>query len=148
MLGRAGQGGEMEAGDGTPHPRRGRRLPRTRLVEARDLGSLLYLAAALPTAAMLPEPRLAAFARTWTALHLKAHGRWARAESARVARMRGLPPDSAEAMAFLEDYLGNVRLAKLLVLHARRPLGWQPRLRLLGQEHLQHALAAGHGAVL
>ncbi len=148
MLGRAGQGSEMEAGDAAPHPRRGRRLPRTRLVEARDLGSLLYLAAALPAAAMLSEPRLAAVARTWTALHLKARGRWAQAESARVARLRGLAPDGPAAMAFLEDYLGNVRLAKLLVLHARRPLGWQPRLRLLGQEHLQHALAAGHGAVL
>ena len=51
-------------------------------------------------------------------------------------------------MAFFEDYLGNVRLAKLLVLHARRPCGWQPRLRLQGQEHLQRALVAGHGAVL
>jgi hypothetical protein len=47
MLGRAGQGSAMEAGDATPHLRRARRLPGTRLVETRDLGSLLYLAAAL-----------------------------------------------------------------------------------------------------
>jgi lauroyl/myristoyl acyltransferase len=136
----------MEADDLHPQWRRGMALPVARLVQARDLGSLLYLAAALPATALLPEQQLAALVRAWTPLHLNARARWARTESRRVARLRGVAPDDAQARAFFEEYLGNIRLAKLLVLLARRPHGWQ--LRLEGEERLQQALAAGRGAIL
>ena len=69
-------------------------------------------------------------------------------ERAYVARLRGLAPDGPEAERLFNAYLANARLAKLLVLRVRRPGGWCPRLRLEGEEHLQRALGAGHGAIL
>lgn len=138
----------MDLGDPAPRWRHGFSLPAARLVRIQDLGPLLHLAAALPVAVSLPEHRLAALAGAWTSLHGRMRRSWVRAESAKVARLRGLDPDHPDADRFFHAYLANVRLAKLQVLHARRPGGWRPRLRLEGEPLLARALAAGSGAIL
>jgi lauroyl/myristoyl acyltransferase len=66
----------------------------------------------------------------------------------RIRRMAGqkLPLSSPEALAgevvagFVEE---NMQLLK-----SYRPDGWEPEIRLLGEEHIAAALASGHGAVL
>jgi lauroyl/myristoyl acyltransferase len=148
MLSPERQDSDMASSDPEPRWRYGLNLPAARLMQARDLGLLLYLATAVPIMALLPEHRLPPVARAWTFLVRKARRRWAVAEAAYVARLRGLQPDGPEAEQFFGAYLAHVRLAKLLVLRARRPGGWHPRLRLEGEDHLRQALAAGRGAIL
>jgi lauroyl/myristoyl acyltransferase len=46
------------------------------------------------------------------------------------------------------DVMATYMEERLEILRAYRPGGWRPKLELQGREHLEAALAAGHGAVL
>lgn len=44
--------------------------------------------------------------------------------------------------------LANNHLLRLQGMRLYAPFGWRPRLRLVGREHIEHAIAAGKGAIL
>jgi lauroyl/myristoyl acyltransferase len=108
----------------------------------------------LSTLALLPFGILVAWCtpeRSWRYFG----GTLAHLQRPRVARLRGriravvgqrrlaMPIDVAAAA-----YLANLPLPKLLTLRLHAPRSPQLRVRLEGREHVERALAAGHGAIL
>lgn len=101
-----------------------------------------------PVAWLLPE-------RAWTPIgHLMSVAiarLWPGVTRTRTATLAGAlggrdigVPLAALRVAIMDGYMEE----RLEILRAHRPGGWQPRIRLVGREHLDAALASGRGAVL
>ncbi len=81
-----------------------------------------------------------AIARLWPGVTRERIATLQRALGARRIAM----PLSALRVAIMDGYMEE----RLQILRAHRPGGWRPRIRLIGREHLDAALAHGRGAVL
>lgn len=113
---------------------------------ADDLVIAASLAALLPAAWVLREPVWRGFCRMVARLPLLVD----RASLARNAKaiQECLGRDPAQAMRIAFDLQAAVYELRLQNLRGWRPDRWRPRMTLSGTEHVQGALAAGHGAVL
>jgi len=113
-----------------------------------DLFELMAIAVLTPIAWLLPP---AAWQPVGHAISVAIARLWPAVTRARVATLgaalRGHTIDLPLAdlrVAILDGYMEE----RLAILRAHRPGGWRPRLRLVGREHLEAALAGGTGGVL
>jgi lauroyl/myristoyl acyltransferase len=109
---------------------------------------LMAIAVLAPVAWLLPE-RL--WPRTGHVVSRAIAWLWPSVTRARVATLADALHGRTTVLgldelriAILDGYMEE----RLEILRAHRPGGWRPRLRLIGREHLEAALAAGRGAVL
>jgi lauroyl/myristoyl acyltransferase len=65
-----------------------------------------------------------------------------------LARALGPRASAVDLSRLRVDVMATYMEERLEILRAYRPGGWRPRLELEGREHLDAAVAAGHGAVL
>lgn len=122
--------------------------PRPPLFSRTDVFEVMTIAVLAPIAWLAPE-------RAWLplghVLSLAIAYAWPAVTRARVATLaRALGAQRVECttaalrVAIIDGYMEE----RLQILRAHRPGGWRPRLRFLGGEHLDAALARGRGAVL
>jgi lauroyl/myristoyl acyltransferase len=113
----------------------------------RDLYLLLYIPAIALFAWLLPERWWWPFACTVARLSLfvKRNKAIYRARFAKVLAGYRLEVDIDEV---IRAHLANHHFRYLQGLRCYAPYGWHPRIRLVGREHIERALAAGNGAIL
>jgi lauroyl/myristoyl acyltransferase len=121
------------------------RAPMVPLLAARDVVTILNLAAATAAVRTLPERQWEVPGRLLAAVRLQLDPRWAARQRRRMTAALGA---DAPIDQIIISYSGHQRAAKFQVLRLRRMAGWQPKLRLNGREHLEAALAQGQGAIL
>src|SRR6185369_5343223 len=112
-----------------------------------DVFELMAITILAPIAWLLPQ-------RAWPslghAISLVIARLWPDVTRVRIATLRrALGPRRVDAplaalrVAIMDGYMEE----RLQILRAHRPGGWRPRLRVVGREHLDAALASGRGAV-
>lgn len=118
------------------------------LFQARDLAKLGYLAILTPLALGVPErfwqPICRFLARSSAALQ---PGRTAQSRQ-NIRRLLGSQPHRKRSDALIVALNANYHCERLQYLRSHRVGGWHPAVRLVGQERVEQALAAGRGAIL
>jgi lauroyl/myristoyl acyltransferase len=113
----------------------------------RDFFLFAYVPAVTLIAWCLPErlwwPFCLALARL--SMFVKRNGTVFRRRFSELIGERRLEVDMDEVV---RAYLANNHLLRLQGMRLYAPFGWRPRLRLVGREHIEHAIAAGKGAIL
>jgi lauroyl/myristoyl acyltransferase len=122
----------------------GRGTGRAKYLRANDLAMLAKLPLAALVAWTLPEP---AWDRVAAAAAATSRRKAARILPHLEAFARGTEL-GAPVEAVVRGHARNVRLLQAQYLRCHRPRGWRPDVRLEGREHLDRALAAGHGAIV
>ncbi|HNB25863.1 MAG TPA: lysophospholipid acyltransferase family protein [Alphaproteobacteria bacterium] len=126
---------------------KGRRASRRRSWKLSDFITLAGLAALLPFAWALPEPLWSPLWRGAARIPLLTSRRAARRTGKSIrAALGAIDPQTAEGIA--RDLKAAIYEMRMQDLRAWRPGGWQPRMVLEGEAHLQAALAKGKGAIL
>lgn len=113
----------------------------------RDLYLLLYIPAIAFFAWLLPERWWWPFACTVARLSLfvKRNKAAYREGFAKVLAGHRIEVDLDEVIC---AHLANHHLRYLQGMRCYAPYGWHPRIRLVGREHIERALASGKGAIL
>ena len=65
-----------------------------------------------------------------------------------ISAVLGLWGSDQGGGSFAQDWTANDCIEKLQLLRCHRPGGWRPRVRFVGREHVEQALAARKGAIL
>lgn len=117
-------------------------------VQARDIGMaglVLFLGLA---SWVLPEKRWPALARSLATRRLRRSTGFDRNELATIQVIVGDKPSTWIEQTFRPEWLAHKYHSWMQLLACYRPRRWQPRPKLIGQEHLDAALADGRGAIL
>lgn len=123
------------------------RRQEAQLIAARDL----LLVAALPAMAVFswvcPDSVCLSWSRAITRLMYRLRPRhYARFEQIYRDFSADSRPDVRHAQVV--ELAALLHLERLQLLRFYRPGGWQPRIEVAGEDHLEHALAQGKGAIL
>ena len=101
-----------------------------------------------PIAWLLPERLWAPLGRAASIAVTRLRPGVTRARSAMLASVLDGRVIDRSLLRLQVDIMTAAIEERCQLLRARRPGGWRPRLRLVGEQHLERALAKGHGAVL
>lgn len=126
---------------------KGRRAGQRRSWKISDVTTLAGLAALLPFAWILPEPLWSPLWRGAARIPLLTSRRAARRTGKSIQAALGTV-DRTAAEGVARDLKAAIYEMRMQDLRAWRPGGWQPRMVLEGEAHLQAALAGGKGAIL
>lgn len=136
-------GGE-DAGRGDAIKRKRRKRGEEPAWQPSDLRTIASHGLLLLPAWILPERLWAALARG----RIRMAGQGAIRRTAKSVRDALGESGTARAEAIVRDLKAAVYEMRMQDLRGWRPGGWQPRMRLEGEEHLNAALARGRGAIL
>jgi len=119
-----------------------------RLVTARDVFEAAQILILMVVSWVVPERHWPAVARMIARLIVRLFPKRARARRQRLGRLFDGRIDPA-ALDKLEIVLIAHRyVTRMQGYREYRPGGWRPEIRVVGTEHIDAALAAGHGVVL
>lgn len=116
------------------------------IVNVKDCYSMLFYAGVCPFGFALPEAQLSTTAAMTAALM----SRHIRSRDEAINRFNLLVGDRIPfhtQTALHTGYVANTILERAFLLRCYRPGGWNPTVRVTGCEHIDHALAAGRGAI-
>jgi lauroyl/myristoyl acyltransferase len=119
-----------------------------RLVRSADLKLLLKLPLSLFLAAVVPERAWPDICNSIVRLSRRLHPGPAAREAAAIQEITRDAGFAGSAPVIQQGLQRNIRLNQLYYLASWKPGGWRADVRLEGREHLDRALAAGHGAIL
>ena len=123
----------------------GNASPGFRLRDIGLLGMVLFLAL---SSWLLPERKWSGFARRFATRRLRRSPDLDQHELATIQVVVGDKPSSWIEKTFRPAWLGHKYLGWMQLLACWRPKRWRPKPQLVGQEHLDAALARGRGVVL
>jgi lauroyl/myristoyl acyltransferase len=112
-----------------------------------DVLTVVSLALLWLPAWLLPEPLWSALCRARIALGALTGERAIKSTAESVGAALG-DQDSARCLAIMREQKAAVHEMRLQDLRGWRPGGWQPRIWMEGEDHLQAALKGGKGAIL
>jgi lauroyl/myristoyl acyltransferase len=119
-----------------------------RLVRSADLKLLLKLPFSFFLAAGVPERAWPDTCDNVVRLSRRLHPGPAAREAAAIQEITRDAGFAMPAPVIQQSLQRNIRLNQLYYLASWKPGGWRAEVRLEGREHLDRALAAGHGAIL
>ncbi|MGA9033663.1 MAG: hypothetical protein WB402_14200 [Sulfuricaulis sp.] len=114
----------------------------------KDFFLLAYIPAITLIAWCLPERLWTVVCNAAARLSMALHRSRTRGHCRKLTEILGERRTSLDVDEILKCYLAKNHLARVQCMQCYAPGGWSPHLRLEGREHIEHALAAGKGAVL
>ena len=117
-------------------------------IEIRDLGLIIGLIVLFPVAWLLPSASWAAFCRTISALVTPVRRLTGGSVVKQITSATKEHPEMPDGCRTDNRVFANRIEQELQYLREYRPGGWNPVVRTVGREHVEHALQNGNGCIL
>jgi lauroyl/myristoyl acyltransferase len=122
-----------------------KKIPRIGLRDVVDILRILILTVVAWT---VPERHWASFARAAASLHARILARRLRVRRQHCEQLFGDRLGPAALDRLIKDNLAHGYTARLQGLREYWPAAWRPAIEVVGANHIENALARGHGVVL
>ncbi len=121
---------------------------KAKLIQGRDVGLGMIIAMLTASAMVLPERRWPDVAHRIAEWRIRRRERLSDDELATIQAVVGERSREWVERQYWPTWLAYRYLSWLQLLAVYPPRAWRPNSRLEGNEHIEHALAAGRGAIL